>query len=74
MICETKDKSILSYDMVYGKPTVFMQQMQAHGFVVKDGLGMLVEQAAVAFQVWRKLPDSVKLDTQIVLKALRAAI
>ena len=74
MICETKDKSILSYDMVYGKPTVFMQQMQAYGFVVKDGLGMLVEQAAVAFQVWRKLPDSVKLDTQIVLKALRAAI
>ena len=74
MICETKDKSVLSYDMVYGKTTVFMQQMQDHGFVVKDGLGMLVEQAAVAFQVWRKLPDLAKLDTKTVLKTLREAL
>jgi shikimate dehydrogenase len=74
MICETKDKSVLSYDMVYGKPTVFMQQMQEHGFVVKDGLGMLVEQAAVAFQVWRKLPASIQLDTKRVLEKLRVEL
>jgi len=34
-------------------------------------LGMLVEQAAVAFQLWRKLPDSMRLDTKIVLNTLR---
>ena len=57
--------------MVYGKQTAFMQQMQEQGFVVKDGLGMLVEQAAVAFQLWRKLPDSLRLNTKIVLNTLR---
>lgn len=70
MICETKENTVVSYDMVYGKQTAFMQQMQEQGFVVKDGLGMLVEQAAVAFQLWRKLPDSLRLDTNLVLKTL----
>ena len=74
MICETKEKTVVSYDMVYGKQTAFMQQMQEQGFVVKDGLGMLVEQAAVAFQLWRKLPDSLILDTNLVLKTLREGL
>lgn len=60
-------KPVLAYDMMYGKATPFMQWAQAHGAQVADGLGMLVEQAAAAFDLWRQ----VKPDTQAVLQSLR---
>jgi shikimate dehydrogenase len=60
--------------MVYGKQTLFMQQMAKEGFMVKDGLGMLVEQAAVAYQLWRKLPSTTKLNTLQVLQTLRESV
>jgi shikimate dehydrogenase len=44
----------LAYDMMYGKETPFLRFAKDQGAAhLADGLGMLVEQAAVAFEKWR---------------------
>lgn len=57
----------LAYDMVYGRETPFMRQARAAHCRVADGLGMLVEQAAEAFLVWRGIRPA----TGPVLAALK---
>jgi shikimate dehydrogenase len=58
----------LAYDMMYGRETPFMAFARKQGAaIVSDGLGMLVEQAAEAFYLWRNL----RPDTQAVLDKLR---
>lgn len=60
------------YDMMYGaEPTAFMRWAEDEGCEhIADGLGMLVEQAAESFQLWRR----VRPQTAPVIKAVREAL
>lgn len=61
----------LAIDMMYGPAAAaFVQWAQEHGAHARDGLGMLVEQAAEAFLVWR----GVRPPSQQVLAELRATL
>lgn len=57
------------YDMMYGaEPTPFMHWARLHGAtIILDGLGMLVEQAAESFMLWR----GVRPETLAVIQLLR---
>ncbi|MBK0392036.1 shikimate dehydrogenase [Ramlibacter algicola] len=61
----------LAYDMMYGAAAApFLAWAQAHGAIGRDGLGMLVEQAAESFFLWR----GVRPPAGPVLAELRALL
>jgi shikimate dehydrogenase len=61
----------LALDMMYGNaPSPFMAFAAAQGAATRDGLGMLVEQAAEAFAGWR----GVRPDTSAVLERMRSTL
>jgi len=62
-------RRMLAYDLVYGRDTQFLAAARAAGARACDGLGMLVEQAAESFFVWR----GIRPDARPVLAKLRAA-
>jgi len=61
----------LALDMMYGnKPSPFMEFAASHGATTRDGLGMLVEQAAEAFAIWR----GVRPQTATILEQMRTKL
>ena len=70
-VCERVLRSgTLALDLMYGAAAQpFMAWAAAHGAVPRDGLGMLVEQAAEAFAIWR----GVRPPSAQVLEELRRA-
>ena len=61
----------LACDLMYGPAAQgFLEWARAHGTEARDGLGMLVEQAAASFQLWR----GVQPPTQQVLAELRDSV
>ncbi len=61
----------LAYDMMYGPAAAgFMAWARGHGASPRDGLGMLVEQAAESFALWR----GVRPPAAQVLRELRALL
>jgi shikimate dehydrogenase len=64
-------RGALAYDMMYGPAAQgFLDWARQHGAVPRDGLGMLVEQAAEAFLIWR----GVRPPAAQVLAELRATL
>lgn len=64
-------KDAWAYDMMYGAdPTAFLMWAGPRGARLLDGLGMLVEQAAESFFVWRQ----VRPETAPVREALRQSL
>lgn len=63
------DLNTVVYDMMYGdQDTIFMEWAKREGVQqVVDGLGMLVEQAAESFYIWRR----VRPETEDVTKKIR---
>lgn len=61
----------LACDLMYGPAAAgFMDWAREHGATPRDGLGMLVEQAAESFELWRKVrPPSAQ-----VLQEMRALL
>ncbi len=62
------DENTIAYDMLYANTaTPFVGWAQAQGSIAFDGLGMLVEQAAESFYLWR----GVRPETRSVIAMLR---
>ena len=65
----TVDRDSLVYDMAYGRSAGdFLAKAREHGARTSDGLGMLVEQAAESYRLWRgKRPQ-----TRAVIEEMRS--
>jgi shikimate dehydrogenase len=59
-------KEALVYDMVYQQDTPLLMAARSAGHLVSGGLGMLIEQAALSFEIW----TGCKVDSQELWKVL----
>lgn len=63
------------YDLIYTpRPTLLLQQAQQQGATVIDGLEMLVQQGAVALQLWLRQPAPVEVMRQALLSHLASKV
>jgi shikimate dehydrogenase len=63
----------IAYDLIYTpRPTRFLEQAEAAGAVAIDGLEMLVQQGAVALELWLKQAAPIDIMRQALLDQLQA--
>ena len=63
--------NLIAYDLIYTpRPTLFLQQAEARGAVILDGLEMLVQQGAAALQLWLNQPVPVEVMRRSLLNHL----
>lgn len=67
---DSAQKELICYDMMYGKKTPFLQLAEQNKLKYFDGLGMLIQQAALSFEIWHHQ----KVDTKKIEDALRLTI
>jgi shikimate dehydrogenase len=59
------------YDLIYTpRPTKFLRLAKEHGSIAIDGTEMLVQQGAMAFELWFQQPAPVEVMRQTLLKYL----
>ncbi|MGB4563014.1 MAG: shikimate dehydrogenase, partial [Methylophilaceae bacterium] len=64
----TTNKDLVCYEMMYGKKTPFLQLAQKKNLTHFDGLGMLVQQAALSFKIWHQIKvDTSKIEADLKL-------
>lgn len=54
-----------AYDMAYGKHSEFITQFKNQGAVCFDGMGMLIHQALLSFELWTRV-DIKKIDLELI--------
>ena len=70
-IFQTIGANSIAYDLIYTpRPTRFLQLAQASGLVTIDGTEMLVQQGAIAFELWFQQPAPVKIMRQTLIAHL----
>ena len=67
---DSAQKDLICYDMMYGKKTPFLELADKNNLKHFDGLGMLIQQAALSFEIWHHL----KVDTKKIEDTLRLTI
>ncbi|MGB3612383.1 MAG: shikimate dehydrogenase [Elainellaceae cyanobacterium] len=61
----------IAYDLIYNpSPTRFLQQAAERGAIAQDGLEMLVQQGAVALELWLQQPAPI----DVMRRSLQAAL
>ena len=59
------------YDLIYNpKRSSFLEQAEAKGLKIQNGLRMLIEQAACSFQIWHKIKVDVSNELMSLLESV----
>jgi shikimate dehydrogenase len=61
----------IAYDLIYiPQPTRFLQLAKERGLIAIDGTEMLIQQGAIAFELWFQQPAPVEIMRQTLLESL----
>jgi shikimate dehydrogenase len=65
-------ENAIVYDLIYTpRPTKFLQLATANGAIAIDGLEMLIQQGAIAFELWLQQAAPIELMRQTLLQSIQ---